>query len=170
MKAHTLVLGIGNPLMADDGAGVQVVELLRQETLPAGIRVQDGGTAGIGLVPEMEGHQRLILVDCATMGERPGDENSKLPLQAGKWRRFTLEETRLLSQGASALSLHNANLQDALRLAAALDILPPETIIYGIQPETVEWDRPMSPSVSAALPAVVQAILDEVNVTHRQLL
>ena len=166
MKAHTLILGIGNPLMADDGAGVQVIELLRRESLPAGIRVQDGGTAGVGLVPEMEGHQRLILVDCATMGERGGDEGRKPTAQAGQWRRFTLEETRLLSQDASALSLHNANLRDALRLAAALDILPPETIIYGIQPETVEWDRPMSTTVSAALPAVVQAILDEVNVTY----
>ena len=113
MKAHTLILGIGNPLMADDGAGVQVIELLRRESLPAGIRVQDGGTAGVGLVPEMEGHQRLILVDCATMGERGGDEGRQPTAQAGQWRRFTLEETRLLSQEASALSLHNAPVESA---------------------------------------------------------
>lgn len=166
MKAHTLILGIGNPLMADDGAGVQVIELLRRASLPAGIRVQDGGTAGVGLVPEMEGHRRLILVDCATMGEREGVDGRRLAVPAGQWRRFSLDESRLLTQNASALSLHNANLRDALQLAEALGVLPPETIIYGIQPETVEWDRPMSASVSAALPAVVQAILDEVSVTH----
>ena len=151
--------------MADDGAGIQVIELLRRERLPTGIRVQDGGTVGVGLVPEMEGHERLILVDCATMGDQDSRSGRKLPLPAGEWRRFTLEEARLLAEEASVLSLHNANLQDALRLAEALDVLPPETIIYGIQPETVEWDQPMSAPVSAALPAVAQAILDEVNVT-----
>jgi hydrogenase maturation protease len=166
VKTHTLILGIGNPLMADDGAGVQVIELLRQESLPAGVRVQDGGTAGVGLVPEMEGHERLILVDCATMGDQNDQDSRRLPVPAGEWRRFTLEETRLLAQEGSALSLHNANLQDALRLAEALGVLPPETIIYGIQPETVEWDQPMSVSVSAALPAVAQAILNELNVTN----
>jgi hydrogenase maturation protease len=163
MKAHTLILGLGNPLMADDGAGIRVVELLRQLPLPEGVVVQDGGTAGMGLVPEMDGYQRVILIDCAVVNARPGE-----------WRRFTLDEAKLLPAGStrregsprqddSPLSLHRTSLRDALRLADAVNLLPPEIVIYGIQPAHVEWDRPMSDEVAAALPAIVQAVLDEAS-------
>jgi hydrogenase maturation protease len=162
MKAHTLVLGIGNPLMADDGAGTQVIELLSRETLPAGVVLRDGGTAGVGLVPEMEGFERLILVDCARMAPRPG-ENGQTPPKPGHWRRLELEEISLLDHEATPVSLHDANLRDALRLAEALALLPQQIILYAIQPASVEWDRPMSAQVSAALPAVVQAVLQEIR-------
>jgi len=156
MKTHTLILGLGNPLMADDGAGVQVIELLRKASLPAEARVQDGGTAGVGLVPEMENYQRVILVDCAMMG-----------LQPGRWQRFTLDDANLLGENNSELSLHNASLRDALRLADALNVLPPEVVIYGVQPASVEWGRPMSDQVRAALPTIAQAILEEAtNIQH----
>ncbi len=152
MRKHTLILGLGNPLMADDGAGIQVINLLRQMSLPAGVRVQDGGTAGVGLVPELEGYQRAILVDCASFGAKPGE-----------WRRFSLQETKLLGPDDNPLSLHNASLRDALRLAEALGVLSPEVTIYGIQPASVEWDQPMSAEVTAALPAIAQAISDQVT-------
>ncbi len=162
MTAHTLVLGIGNPLMADDGAGSRVVELLRLESLPAGVKLRDGGTAGVGLVSELEKVERLILVDCAKMAPYPG-ENGQAPPTPGTWRRLVLQETRLLDGELTPLSLHDANLRDALRLAEALDLLPQEVIIYGIQPASVEWDRPMSAQVSAALPEVAQAVLQEIG-------
>ncbi len=162
MNAHTLVLGIGNPLMADDGAGTRVIELLRRETLPAGVVLREGGTAGVGLVSELEGFERLILVDCARMAPPPG-ENAQAPPRPGHWRRLELGEIRLLQHEAAPLSLHDANLLDALRLAEALGVLPQQVILYGIQPASVEWDRPMSAPVSAALPAVVQAVLQEIR-------
>jgi hydrogenase maturation protease len=162
MTAHTLILGIGNPLMADDGAGIGVIELLRRETLPAGVELRDGGTAGVGLVSELENVERLILIDCAKMAPPPG-ENGQVPPKPGSWRRLELEETRLLDGEATPLSLHDADLRDALRLAEALDVLPAKVIIYGIQPASVEWDRPMSAQVSAALPAVAQAVLQEIG-------
>jgi len=146
------VLGLGNPLMADDGAGIQVIELLWQETLPPNVIVQDGGTAGVGLIPEMEGYQKVILVDCASMGLRPGE-----------WKRFTLDKAQLVGGEQSELSLHSSNLAGALRLAEALNVLPPELIIYGIEPARVEWDRPMSHQVVGVLPQVAQAIVDEVK-------
>jgi hydrogenase maturation protease len=150
--ATTLILGLGNPLMADDGVGPRVIELLEAQPVPAGIAIRDGGTAGVGLVPEMEGYQRVILIDCAKMG-----------LQPGEWRRFTLQEAKLLEDERAALSLHHASLRDALRLAEALGVLPPETIIYGVEPARVEWDRPMSTVVESALAAIAQAVLEEAS-------
>lgn len=162
MKPHTLILGIGNPLMADDGAGIQVVDRLRQEKLPDDVQLRDGGTAGLALVSEMEGIERLILVDCATMAPCAGRRCQAAPLP-GEWKRVRIEDTTLLNQEATQLSLHDANLRDALLLAEALDLLPREVILYGIQPANVAWDRPMSVKVSAAIPAVAQAILQEVT-------
>ncbi len=100
----------------------------------------------------MEGFRRLIVVDCAVMGLEPGE-----------WRRLTLEEANLVGEENGPLSLHNAGLRDALRLAQALNIVPPQVIIYGVQPDHVEWDRPMSAAVARVLPEVVQAILAEVE-------
>jgi hydrogenase maturation protease len=157
MENHTLILGLGNPLMADDGAGMQVVELLMDKALPAGVKVQDGGTAGVGLVPEMEGFQRVFLIDCALLGLRPGE-----------WKRFTLQESNLLDAENSPLSLHNAGLPDALRLADALHILPKQVIIYGIQPDRVEWDQAMSDEVKDAIPEIARAILEEIKSAHSQ--
>ena len=82
------MLGLGNPLMADDGAGIRVIELLWQATLPPDVKIKDGGTAGVGLIPEMENFDKVIFVDCAAMG-----------LQPGEWRRFTLDEAQLLELG-----------------------------------------------------------------------
>lgn len=129
-----------------------MIDLLRQMSLPDGVRIQDGGTAGVGLVPELEGYRHAILVDCASFGAEPGE-----------WKRFSLQETRLLGPDENPLSLHSASLRDALLLAEALGALPPQVTIYGIQPASVEWDQPMSAEVTAALPAIAQAILDQVT-------
>lgn len=137
--------------MADDGAGIEIIELLRQRPLPDDVEVQEGGTAGLGLVPQMADYRRVILVDCVRFGGK-----------AGEWQRFALQEAELLGT-EGGLSLHHASLRDALLLAEALDVLPPEVIIYGIQPASVEWDHPMSKDVVAALPQVAQAVLDEIT-------
>jgi hydrogenase maturation protease len=91
------------------------------------------------------------LIDCVRFGG-----------VAGEWRRFMLQETELLGQ-EGAFSLHHASLRDALLLAQALDMLPPEVIIYGIEPACVQWDHPMSEVVAAALPQVAQAVLAEIS-------
>lgn len=111
----------------------------------------------MGLIPEMDGFDQVIFVDCAAMG-----------LQPGEWKRFTLDEAQLLGGAESNLSLHNTNLAGALKLAEALNVLPPEVIIYGIEPASVEWDRPMSQAVAQVLPQVAQAIVDEVKYTGNQ--
>ena len=80
----TLIIGLGNPLRRDDGVGVRVVELLAARDLPAGVEVVDGGTPGLGLVPLLEGRQRVILVDAADLGREPG-----------AFVRFTLDQIRL---------------------------------------------------------------------------
>ena len=146
-----LIVGLGNPLRGDDGIGPCVVKMLMAEALPEAVKVVEGGTQGIGLVSLMEGWRRVILVDAANVGQPPG-----------RFVRFTPQEIRL--QGSEQrISIHNAGLRDALLLAERLELLPDETIIYGMQPANLDWDDRLSPQVEAAMPDLVRALLDELG-------
>ncbi len=147
----TLIVGLGNPLRGDDGVGVRVAQALAAGTLPPGVEVVDGGTQGLGLVNLMEGRQRVILVDATDVGQRPG-----------QFLCFALDEAHLPGDDPH-LSVHAAGLRDALMLARALEILPPEVIIFGVQPASLEWEGALSPQVEAALPGLIAAVMAEIT-------
>ncbi len=151
MVYDTLIIGLGNPLRGDDGVGVRLVQELARQTLPPNVQAVDGGTQGLGLVNMMEDQQRVILVDAADVGRSPGE-----------FVRFTLDEARLLGDDQH-LSIHAAGLYDALLLAQALNMLPPDVIIFGVQPSHFEWDSTLSPEVEAALPDLLAAVLAELT-------
>ena len=170
VQPQTLVLGFGNPLWSDDGAGIAAVTLLEMQELPPGVRVEAAGTPGYGLaawlqeasqpdpslpsgqspsLPSAPSLQRLILIDAAHMEQTPGT-----------WLRFTPEQVRLIANGA-IVSLHQADLSNGLALAQALDILPEEVLFYGIEPERLQEGLELSPTVRASLPQMVDEILVE---------
>lgn len=152
MPEHTLILGVGNPLCGDDAVGVLAIqELQKRSDLPPHVAVVDGGTDGIGLIPLMEAYQRVIVVDAVPMGEPPGTI-----------RRFTWADARFIAHDP-ALSLHQSDLTSALVLADALHCLPPEVVIYGVQPHNMEWDHTLSPEVQRALPVLVATLIEEVR-------
>ena len=68
----TLVLGIGNPLLGDDGFGVEVIARLRGERSWPQVELLDGGTAGLYLLPHLEGRAHILVVDAIDFGGRPG--------------------------------------------------------------------------------------------------
>jgi hydrogenase maturation protease len=147
----TLIVGLGNPLRGDDGLGVRAAELLAGRALPAGVEVVDGGMPGLDLVNLMEGWPRVILIDAAHLGKAPG-----------QFARFTLDEVRLPGDN-DPLSIHDAGLREALLLAQVLGVLPEQVIIYGVQPAHLGWQDELSPEVEAALPELVDAVLEEVG-------
>lgn len=152
MAKHTLILGVGNPLYGDDAVGVIAVQrLLQRDDLPPEIDVMDGGTAGFGLIPVMAEYQRVILIDAVPMDESPGTI-----------RRFTWDEVRPITHERT-LSLHQSGLTDALVLADTLKHLPPEVVIYGVQPHNTGWDEPLSTAVQNALPALLDRLMNEVT-------
>jgi hydrogenase maturation protease len=148
----TRIIGLGNPLRGDDGVGVRVVRELAAQSLPTHIEVVDGGTQGLGLINLWAGQKRVILVDAVDIGKSPG-----------QFVRFTLDGTHLLGDDHH-LSVHAAGLRDALLLAQVLNMLPPEVIIFGVQPNQLEWDSTLSPEVEATLPKLIAAILREATV------
>jgi hydrogenase maturation protease len=148
--AHsTVILGLGSSLRGDDGVGPAVIEWLDRQVLPPGVETIDGGTSGLDIVSLLMERERAIIVDAANVGRAPGE-----------WVRFT-PETAQLNDNAATLSLHSAGLAEALTLGAALNVLPPTIIIYGVQPQHLDWSAQLSDEVQAAVAEVGQAILAE---------
>jgi hydrogenase maturation protease len=149
---NTLVLSLGNPLRGDDGVGTAVLTLLSAyPIIPQGVVLQDGGTPGLETVLLLEGYEKVIIIDAADMGLAPG-----------AWRRFS--SAKLAAQEANLTgTLHQAGLAEALELAEALNMLPDEVIIFGIQPGVVGWEPGLSVGVETAVSEVCGAIIDELS-------
>ncbi|MDO3377755.1 hydrogenase maturation protease [Geoalkalibacter halelectricus] len=145
----TIILGLGNPLMGDDGVGIVAVERLAALDLPPGVEVVDGGTGGLTLLHLMEGAARVIFVDAVDMGRAPGAIAC-----------FDLNRVDVAEQGA--LSLHETGLPQVLALGRELGVLP-RVILYGVQPACVAPGTRLSPNVKDALPELVGRILREVG-------
>jgi hydrogenase maturation protease len=150
MQSAILVLGLGNPLRGDDGVGPRVVEELTRRGLPEGVTALDGGTGGLDLLHVLEGWQRVVVIDAATVGREPG-----------QFVRFTPAQARLVGAD-DRFSLHHAGLSEVLMLASALGRTLPEMVIFGVQPADVGWGDGLSPAVETALPALAKAVLEEI--------
>lgn len=147
----TLVLALGNPLRGDDGVGGAILRALQSRPEAAATTFVDGGTPGLDTVLVLEGYRRAIILDAADMGDA-----------AGAWRRFTPNDVGRGSRQI-AQSLHEAGLAEALSLGAALGTLPEAIVIYGIQPGTIGWEPGLTRPVEEAIPAVVDAVIDDLR-------
>lgn len=143
------VIGIGNPLMGDDGIGIAAVAALEKEGVPEGVEIIDGGTGGLTLLTLMEGAKRVILVDAVETGCPPGTI-------------LRLAGEDLEPKTASSLSLHSGGLPEVLALGRALGTLPP-LILFGVQPDSVEVRLGLSEPVAAALPPLLALIREEIK-------
>jgi hydrogenase maturation protease len=147
--AETLILGLGNLLRKDDGVGPRVVAELARRSLPEGVTALDAGAAGLDLLALLDGPQRVIIVDAADMGRTPG-----------QFVRFTPDEAQLIDS-EEAFSFHAMGLAEALALARALGRSLPELVVFGVQPESLDWGEGLSPAVEIALPRLVEAVFRE---------
>ena len=148
-----VVIGLGNPLFGDEGIGVRLVETLAGDPdLAIDMRTQflDLGTAATRVLHAIAGKERAILLDCAFMGLEPGEI-----------RRFTPEDVRTQKQLAN-FSLHEGDLLATLALAARLGECPPEVVIFGIQPASLDHSLSLSPILSAHFKEYVSLIKEEI--------
>jgi hydrogenase maturation protease len=127
LEKPVVVLGLGNPLMADEGIGVYLVERLMESAARyPSVDFIDAGTGGLSILHHIEGRRKAVLIDCAFMGEPPGTI-----------RRFSPEEVRSTKTLAHQ-SLHEADLMRIIAMARQLGQAPDQIVIFGIQPERVE--------------------------------
>lgn len=143
-----LILGIGNPLMTDEGVGVRIAELLMGGyELPDGVEVVDAGTMGLGIINLFRDRDLVVVVDAVdNTGHEPGTVVIMTPEQ--------------LAPAQVMHSLHDMRFANVLE-AAALTGVEPEAICVGVQVASMEqWVMELTPAVEAALPAAVAAVLD----------
>lgn len=144
-RTRILVLGIGNLLSSDEGLGVHAVRTLQDRglTTEAEIRMVDGGTLGLNLLPLVEECTHLLILDCVDAGVPPGTQveldKEDIPLYAGL-----------------KMSQHQTTFQEVLALAAIRDAFPDRLRLVGIQPVSLEIGTQLSPEVEAALPAMLE--------------
>lgn len=147
----TVVIGLGNPLMGDDGLGIAVVQrLLADGELPDDVQVVDGGTWGLNLLPVIEDAERVILVDAIDVGQAPGT-------------LIRLSRERLPRYLATKISPHEVDLRDVLALAELRRTLPEDTTAIGLQPEIVALGDRLSPLIAERLPELLAAVVDELH-------
>jgi len=144
-----LVLGLGNVLLEDDGIGsVAVSLLLDQYEVPRGVRVMDGGTLGLSLLPYLEMADTVILVDAVRANGAPGT-------------LVRLDGDDVMPAVATRLSPHQVGVADLLDGARWLERYPKRVVLLGLVPASMDLTVGLSPLVSASLPALVDRIVAE---------
>ncbi|PLX80439.1 MAG: HyaD/HybD family hydrogenase maturation endopeptidase [Desulfuromonas sp.] len=146
---RVLVLGLGNALMSDDAFGVRVVERLQSRyRFPDGVTVLDGGTLGLDLLPRLEGVDKLLIVDAIEMHAEPGEI-------------FRLEGEEVPRAFANKLSVHQMGVQDLLAVAELQGCCPPELVVRGAQPGSIEMNLELTPAVADAIDATVENVVKD---------
>lgn len=146
-----LVLGLGNILLSDEGLGVRAIERLGESyRFPPEIRVMDGGTLGLDLLPYLEGVDHLLVIDALEMGEEPG----------------TI--ARLVGDEVPAslsvkISPHQMGLADLLAAARFQGLYPQEIVLLGMQPGSIDTGLDLSPPVEAQVDHLIDEVLIELK-------
>ena len=134
------VVGLGNRIQGDEGLGFAVVERLRAAGPPEHVRLIDGGTVGLGLLPYLDDLDGLIVVDAVDDGRSAG---SLIDLDG-----------RTLLRSGPAMSVHDLGATELLGALLVQDRLPRRVRLVGAQPGRIGLGTELSPPVSAAVAAV----------------
>lgn len=154
MGQKTLVLGLGNTLLSDEGAGVYVIrELARTQPLRDDLEFMDGGTLSFTLAGAIEDSHALIVVDTAHLDAEEGS--------VGVFAGEAMDQ--FVTTGKKS-SVHEVSLVDLLAIARLEGHLPERRALVGIQPKYLDWGDGPTPEVAKAIPVAcgeVMRLVDE---------
>ncbi|MGE0442451.1 MAG: HyaD/HybD family hydrogenase maturation endopeptidase [Gemmatimonadales bacterium] len=149
--SRVLVLGVGNPLMGDDGIGQAALERLRADwELPANVELADGGTWGMQLIPAIEAADEVVIVD-AIAADRP----------VGTVVRMAREDLPRLFK--MRVSPHHVDLEDVLALLEFRGSAPERIWAVGIVPGPVDWGIGLSDPVAERIPELAAAVVADLQ-------
>lgn len=145
-----LVIGVGNEMRGDDGAGIEVARRLRERARPAGVDVREALGEATELLEAWEAHDAVVLVDAMRSGAAPGTV-----------RRMDASREPLPARLKSASSTHAVALSDAIELARVLGRLPEQIIVHAVEGRRFEAGVGLSDEVRAGVEVVAEAVLRE---------
>jgi hydrogenase maturation protease len=149
--AKLIILGVGNLLLRDEGAGIHAVNKLKEIICHPEIEIIDGGTLGLDLLGLLEDAERIWIIDCVRGGEKPGSVY-----------KFGLDEVKKRTEGVK-MSLHDFNLVDVLDLAQAIGKKLPEITFYGVEPESFELGLEPTAAVKSGIEKLVVMIVNDLQ-------
>ncbi|MFW5965169.1 MAG: hydrogenase maturation protease [Halodesulfurarchaeum sp.] len=149
--AEMAIVAVGNQIMGDDGVGAAIIEALEAGAVGERLDVTlaNGGTTAFFALEAMSGCDRAIVVDAIATGAEPGTVQTYRYVD-GAFREDIPEMT-----------MHDFSFAEALRAGREAYEIPPDVLIYGVEPKRVEMSMELSEPVAAAVPTVVSLIEDE---------
>jgi hydrogenase maturation protease len=140
----TLILGVGNLLLKDEGVGIHVIQALENETLPSGVHLLDGGTGGFHLMSWLEEYERIIMIDATLDNNPPGTVRQLKP--------------RYASDFPPLMSAHEIGLRDMIEAMQLTGKMPEVNLIVISAADISEVGMELSAEVEAAIPEVIDIV------------
>lgn len=150
MKKPILVVGVGNSIMTDDGAGIHAIRELEKMDLPDQVELFDGGTLGIDLMPFIEGREKLIFIDSVKGGNKPGT-------------LYKFRPDDLNYESAPKTSVHQIGLIESLQMISLIGKSPGRIVIYGVEPHIIDWGEELTEELEAVMPKLIKHVLKEIE-------
>jgi hydrogenase maturation protease len=147
---QTVILGIGNVLLSDEGIGVHVANELSTMELPSGVSVVEGGTDGFRLLNIITEVDRLIVVDAVKGGAEPGSIY-----------RFNIDEVRNVPSGFRT-SVHQIGILEVIDLSGLIGKTPKTTVI-GVEPKSLDMSLELSPEIKEKIPRIIELVFEELK-------
>lgn len=153
MKTKTLVLGIGNTLLTDEGIGIHVLQALEPELADwPDVTLLDGGTLSFTLAGPIEDADALIVVDAANIKTKPGE-----------WTLLKGEDMDAFLMSNRKATVHEVGLTDLRAIALLAGHWPEKRAMLAIQPDVIDWGEFPTPAVAAAIPPACAAIVEQIR-------
>ena len=160
----TLIIGLGNPILTDDGVGVKIAHQLEKVvdlSAHPDLTITEASAGGLRLMETILGYDRVVLIDAYYLKQ---DQTTP-----GKIHRLSLDDLRFVSPTQHSTSAHDTSLVTALDAADQLGYqIPQDFIIYAVEVENIlEFSETPTPAVAAAIPKVASEIIKELSLKTR---
>lgn len=143
---HTLVLGIGNVLMGDEGVGVRVVEyLVEQNKLPDDVELLDGGTGSMNLLEPLRRAGRVVMIDATADGKPPGSITRLTP--------------KFSNDYPTTITAHDIGLKDLLDALHLMGDPAPVTLFT----VSINWPQDLGTELSPEVADSISAVAEQVT-------
>ena len=146
-KIKTLVLGVGNLLLKDEGVGIHVIRALEKEVLPPGVDLMDGGTGGLYLLNWLKDYEHIIMIDATLDDNPPGT--------------IRVIQPRYASDFPPLMSAHEIGLRDMIDAMYLTGKMPDIVLIVISVVNINEIGMELSPEVEAVIPEVIQLVKNQ---------
>jgi hydrogenase maturation protease len=141
-RKDTVVIGLGNLLLSDEGIGIHLIRKLseHQDKFPS-VEFIDAGTGGMNVLHLIANRKKVVIIDCVKMGKKPGTI-----------KRFEPADVQTVKK-MMHFSLHEADILRIINLSTQLGECPNQIIILGIEPESLELGQKLSKTLSDKIDA-----------------